>query len=99
MFRKNIRYDNDMTFTRILRYLTANSKLGAIAQHFLKKFSSSIAIFKNMPRLFRLVWSATPIALLISVALTLTSSLLPAAQLYISKLIVDQVVPLKRARW
>ncbi len=79
-----------MTFTSILRYLSANSKLGAIAQ----KFSSSIAIFKNMPRLFRLVWTATPIALLVSVALTLTSSLLPAAQIYISKLIVDQVVAL-----
>jgi ATP-binding cassette subfamily B protein len=86
-----------MTFTRILRYLTANSKFGAIASNFLKKFSSSIAIFKNMPRLFRLVWAATPIALLISVALTLTSSLLPAAQIYISKLIVDQVVILVEA--
>ncbi|MEL7334356.1 MAG: ABC transporter ATP-binding protein [Cyanobacteria bacterium J06560_2] len=51
-----------------------------------------MAIFKNMPRLFRLVWTATPGALIISVALTLTSSLLPAAQILISKLIVDQVV-------
>ncbi len=79
-----------MTFTSIFRYLNANFRAGAIAQ----KFSSSIAIFKNMPRLFRLVWTATPVALLISVALTLTSSLLPAAQIYISKLIVDQVVAL-----
>ena len=79
-----------MHFTSIFRYLNANFRAGAIAQ----KFSSSIAIFKNMPRLFRLVWTATPIALLISVALTLTSSLLPAAQIYISKLIVDQVVAL-----
>ncbi|MEM8504333.1 MAG: ABC transporter ATP-binding protein [Cyanobacteria bacterium P01_D01_bin.1] len=83
-----------MMFTNIFRYLTSNSKLGAIAQKLFRQFSSSIAIFKNMPRLFRLVWSATPIPLLISVALTLTSSLLPAAQIYISKLIVDQVVTL-----
>ncbi|MGB3573388.1 MAG: ABC transporter ATP-binding protein [Phormidesmis sp.] len=53
-----------------------------------------MAIFKNMPRLFRLVWAATPGALMVSIVLTLTSSLLPAAQIYISKLIVDQVVAL-----
>ena len=45
-----------------------------------------------MPRLVRLVWQAAPLALLISIALTLTSSLMPAAQIYVSKLIVDQVV-------
>ncbi|MGD1864225.1 MAG: ABC transporter ATP-binding protein, partial [Phormidesmis sp.] len=52
---------------------------------------------KNMPRLFRLVWQATPGALMVSVVLTLTSSLLPAAQIYISKLIVDEVVALVAA--
>ena len=56
-----------------------------------------MAIFKNMPRLFRLVWQATPGALMVSVVLTLTSSLLPAAQIYISKLIVDEVVALVAA--
>ncbi|MEO1791188.1 MAG: ABC transporter ATP-binding protein [Cyanobacteria bacterium J06629_19] len=56
-----------------------------------------MAIFKNMPRLFRLVWKAAPGALIISVVLTLTSSLLPAAQIYISKLIVDEVVALVAA--
>ncbi|MEL7355000.1 MAG: ABC transporter ATP-binding protein [Cyanobacteria bacterium J06560_6] len=56
-----------------------------------------MAIFKNMPRLFALVWRATPAALIVSVVLTLTSSLLPAAQLLISKLIVDQVVLLVEA--
>ena len=40
----------------------------------------------------RLVWRAAPVALIVSVVLTLTSSLMPAAQIYISKLIVDQVV-------
>ncbi|MEL6853971.1 MAG: ABC transporter ATP-binding protein [Cyanobacteria bacterium J06607_13] len=50
-----------------------------------------------MPRLMRLVWAATPGALMVSVVLTLTASLLPAAQIYISKLIVDQVVVLVEA--
>ncbi len=47
-----------------------------------------------MPRLIRLVWSATPRALLLSIGLTLSSSLIPAIQIYISKLIVDRVVAL-----
>jgi len=47
-----------------------------------------------MPRLFRLVWSAAPGTLLLSLALTLVSSLIPATQIYISKLIVDRVVEL-----
>jgi ATP-binding cassette, subfamily B, bacterial len=53
-----------------------------------------LAIFNNMPRLVRLVWVATPVALLVSLALTLTSALIPATQIYISKLIVDRVVAL-----
>lgn len=59
-----------------------------------QKVSSSLAIFKNMPRLFRLVWLAAPGALVISLALTLVSALIPATQIYISKLIVDSVVEL-----
>ena len=47
-----------------------------------------------MPRLFRLVWAAAPGTLLLSLALTLISSLIPATQIYISKLIVDRVVEL-----
>lgn len=45
-----------------------------------------------MPRLVQLVWRAAPLPLLISLVLTLTSSLMPAAQIYVSKLIVDRVV-------
>ncbi len=63
-------------------------------QNLTEKFASSLAIFKNMPRLLRLVWEATPMALLVSLVLTLVSSLIPATQIYISKLIVDQVVAL-----
>lgn len=47
-----------------------------------------------MPRLLRLVWVAAPGALIISLILTLTSALIPATQIYISKLIVDKVVDL-----
>ncbi len=47
-----------------------------------------------MPRLFQLVWAAAPGALVVSLILTLGSSLIPATQIYISKLIVDQVVGL-----
>ncbi len=47
-----------------------------------------------MPRLFQLVWAAAPGALVVRLILTLSSSLIPATQIYISKLIVDQVVTL-----
>ena len=47
-----------------------------------------------MPRLVRLVWSAAPGSLIISLVLTLISALIPATQIYISKLIVDEVVDL-----
>lgn len=50
-----------------------------------------------MPRLLRLVWIATPGALVISIFLTLTSSLIPATQILISKLIVDRVVEMVSA--
>ena len=56
-----------------------------------------VAILGNTPRLLKLVWEAAPGWLVLSVFLTLTSSLVPVAQLYISKLIVDQVVALVRA--
>ncbi|NET48155.1 MAG: ABC transporter ATP-binding protein [Merismopedia sp. SIO2A8] len=46
----------------------------------------------NTPRLLRLVWSAVPYWLTLSIALTLADALVPVAQLYVSKLIVDQVV-------
>ncbi|GAB4473246.1 MAG: ABC transporter ATP-binding protein [Elainellaceae cyanobacterium] len=50
------------------------------------------AVLANTPRLIRLVWQAAPRLLLLQLAITLSSALIPVAQLYISKLIVDQVV-------
>ncbi len=70
--------------------MASTSKFSA----FIKSASSSLTIFKNMPRLLRLVWVAAPGALIISLILTLTSALIPATQIYISKLIVDKVVDL-----
>lgn len=46
----------------------------------------------NTPRLIRLVWEAAPGWMVLHLVLTLLNSLVPVAQLYISKLIVDQVV-------
>lgn len=51
-----------------------------------------IAILGNTPRLLKLVWEAVPLWLLLSIILTLCNALVPVVQLYISKLIVDQVV-------
>jgi ATP-binding cassette, subfamily B, bacterial len=68
------------------------SRLSNPLRQLTQQLSRSLVLFQNMPRLLRLVWVASPVALLISIALTLSSSLLPAAQIYISKLIVDQVV-------
>ncbi|MEB3233663.1 MAG: ABC transporter ATP-binding protein, partial [Leptolyngbyaceae bacterium] len=55
------------------------------------------SLLGNTPRLLALVWTASPHWLSLSVALTLASALVPVAQLYISKLIVDQVVGLIQA--
>ena len=54
------------------------------------------AILGNTPRLLKLVWEAVPLWLTVNVILTLSNALVPVAQLYISKLIVDQVVDLVR---
>lgn len=46
----------------------------------------------NTPRLLRLVWHGVPGLLLLTLAVTLVGALVPVAQLYVNKLIVDQVV-------
>ncbi len=51
-----------------------------------------LALLGNTPRLVRLVWAAAPVWLLVNLVITLLGSLIPVAQLYIAKLIVDQVV-------
>jgi ATP-binding cassette, subfamily B, bacterial len=50
------------------------------------------AVFANLPRLIQLVWSASPRWLVLSLTLTLADAVMPAIQLYVTKLIVDRVV-------
>jgi ATP-binding cassette, subfamily B, bacterial len=46
----------------------------------------------NTPRLLRLVWNAAPLWFLLTLTVTLIGALIPVAQLYVNKLIVDLVV-------
>ncbi|BAW96602.1 ABC transporter related [[Synechococcus] sp. NIES-970] len=49
-------------------------------------------VLATTPRLLRLVWSASPPFLIISLLTTLGASLLPALQLYVGKLTIDQIL-------
>ncbi len=51
-----------------------------------------LGTLRNLPRLFRLVWRASPRLALLTVALRLARALLPTAALYVGKLIIDAVV-------
>ncbi|NEQ54728.1 MAG: ABC transporter ATP-binding protein, partial [Leptolyngbya sp. SIO3F4] len=55
-------------------------------------YQEFLSLLGNTPRLIQLVWSAAPGWLVCSIVLTMISSLIPVAQLYISKLVIDQVV-------
>ena len=55
-------------------------------------YTEIIRLLGNTPRLVQLVWSAAPGWLILSIAITLLSAMVPVAQLYLSKLVVDQVV-------
>jgi ATP-binding cassette subfamily B protein len=50
------------------------------------------ALLANLPRLLQLVWAAAPRWLAFSLALTLVDAVMPAVQLYVTKLIVDRVI-------
>jgi ATP-binding cassette subfamily B protein len=47
---------------------------------------------RNTPEAFRLVWSSSRIAALVGLALTLVAAVLPAAQAWVGKLIIDAIV-------
>ncbi|MDV3353100.1 ABC transporter ATP-binding protein [Leptothoe sp. LEGE 181152] len=57
-----------------------------------RSYQNFLSLLGNTPRLVRLVWSASPGWLMLSISITLVNALIPTAQLYVSKLIVDQVV-------
>jgi ATP-binding cassette subfamily B protein len=50
------------------------------------------AALRNTPEAFRLVWSASKPAALAGVGLTLVAAVLPAAQAWVGKLIIDAIV-------
>lgn len=50
--------------------------------------------FGNIPDAFRLVWAASPSMAMVMLGLTLVWALLPPAQVWVGKLIVDRVVEL-----
>jgi ATP-binding cassette subfamily B protein len=47
---------------------------------------------RNSPEAFRLVWSASRHAALVGISLTLVAAVLPAAQAWVGKLIIDAIV-------
>jgi len=59
-------------------------------------FKERLSALKNLPELFRLVWQSSPGKTALSFALRIARSAMPAALLWISKLIIDQVVQLNR---
>ncbi|MEM9482518.1 MAG: ABC transporter ATP-binding protein [Cyanobacteria bacterium P01_F01_bin.116] len=59
---------------------------------FRRYYQEILSLLGNTPRLILLVWSAATGWLLLSIGLILISALIPVAQLYVGKLIVDQVV-------
>lgn len=59
---------------------------------FRRYYREILNLLGNTPRLVQLVWCAAPGWLIFSIVVTLISALIPVAQLYIGKLIVDQVV-------
>ncbi|MER2599885.1 MAG: ABC transporter ATP-binding protein [Caldilineales bacterium] len=66
----------------------SNSLLNRLANE-VKEFWEAL---RNTPQAFRLVWASSRRAAMLGVALTLIAALLPAAQAWAGKLIVDAVV-------
>ncbi|GAB4049913.1 ABC transporter ATP-binding protein [Spirosoma litoris] len=54
------------------------------------------AALGNLPAFFKLVWEVSPVLFLGNAALRLIRAAIPAATLYVGKLIIDQVVSLSR---
>ena len=55
-------------------------------------FRDRLGTLRNLPKLFRLVWRASPSLTLATIGLRLTRAVLPTATLYVGKLIIDAVV-------
>ena len=55
-------------------------------------FRERISALKNLPPLFRLVWSTSPALVATSLLLRIVRALVPVSMLWVGKLIVDEVV-------
>src|SRR4051812_38873251 len=55
-----------------------------------------IVALRLVPRLIRLVWDTQPLYTVVMIVLRLTRSVVPVANLWIAKLIVDEVITLAR---
>jgi ATP-binding cassette subfamily B protein len=58
------------------------------------RFTERWAALGNLPRFFRLVWSASPSMMLGNIVLRLVRAAIPVSILYVAKLIIDEVVRL-----
>ncbi|NEP54931.1 MAG: ABC transporter ATP-binding protein, partial [Moorea sp. SIO3C2] len=67
-------------------------RLPAFLSRISRRRRELLGMLGNTPRLIQLVWAAAPGWLSVNILLTLINSSVPVAQLYISKLIVDQVI-------
>jgi len=62
------------------------------------RISSAASIFRQIPGTFRLLWEADRRGVLVMVALTICAAVLPAAIVYVGKLIIDAVVIAAKTR-
>ncbi len=53
---------------------------------------SSKILLQNIPKLLKLVWQAAPKWLVINLILTLAGAIIPVAQLYVTKLVIDRII-------
>jgi ATP-binding cassette subfamily B protein len=59
-------------------------------------FRENISALRILPRLFRMIWETNSRLTLLNVLLRIVKATLPLAQLYVGKLIIDEVVDLQR---
>jgi ATP-binding cassette subfamily B protein len=62
-----------------------------------ERLNDAIKAYGNIPGAFRLVWESSPRATVVMALLTLVAALLPLAQAWAGKLIVDRVLALAQA--
>lgn len=61
-----------------------------------QRWRERLGALRNLPPFLKLVWQTSPALTLGSGALRFVRALLPVVTLYVGKLIIDEVVPLRR---